>query len=259
MLELAKRTDVPVYAGCPRPMLRPLLTAEHVHGDSGLDGSNLPPPAIAERSQHAVSFLLEALARAPEPVTLVPIGPLTNIALALISQPSIAGNVTEIVLMGGAWKTGGNTSPAAEFNILVDPHAADVVFRSGIPIVMMPLDVTHQNLTTPERLEQIRAIGSKLADTVANMIAFYDRHDIAKYGMPGGPLHDPTTIAYLLRPELFRGKHVHVAIETANAPSLGQTVVDWWGKTREKPNARFMHDIDADGFYQLLVERLARL
>lgn len=259
VVELANRTEVAVYAGCPRPMLRPLLTAEHVHGKSGLDGSDLPPAKIAARAQHAVAFLIEALAQAPEPITLVPIGPLTNIALALVARPAIQANIREIVLMGGAWKTGGNTSPAAEFNILVDPHAADVVFRAGIPIVMMPLDVTHQNLTTPERLERIRAIGTKLAQTVANMLAFYDRHDIEKYGMPGGPLHDPTTIAYLLKPDLFGGKKVHVAIETADTPAQGTTIVDWWGKTKAEPNALFVNAIDSDGFYRLLLQRLARL
>ena len=259
MCDLAGRTDVPVFAGCPRPMVRDLITAEAVHGQTGIDGVELFEPETPLQSQHAVDYLVETLMDAAAPITLVPAGPLTNIAMALVTEPRIVANIAEIVLMGGAWREGGNTSPAAEFNILVDPHAAHVVFTCGRPIVVMSLDVTHQALTTQERLAAIGAIDSRVGRSVHAMLEFYDRHDIEKYGMPGGPLHDPCTIAYLLRPELFQGKHVHVDVEIASENSMGATLVDYWGVTGQPANATWMHTIDADGFYALLAERLARL
>ena len=259
MCDLAGRTDVPVFAGCPRPMVRDLITAEAVHGQTGIDGVELFEPETPLQSQHAVDYLVETLMDAAAPITLVPAGPLTNIAMALVTEPRIVANIAEIVLMGGAWREGGNTSPAAEFNILVDPHAAHVVFTCGRPIVVMSLDVTHQALTTQERLAAIGVIDSRVGRSVHAMLEFYDRHDIEKYGMPGGPLHDPCTIAYLLRPELFQGKHVHVDVEIASENSMGATLVDYWGVTGQPANATWMHTIDADGFYALLAERLARL
>ena len=259
MCDLAGRTEVPVYAGCPRPMVRDLITAEAVHGQTGIDGIELFDPETPLQRQHAVDFLVEALMTAPQPITLVPAGPLTNIALALVKEPRIAANIAQIVLMGGAWREGGNSSPAAEFNILVDPHAAHVVLTCGRPIVVMSLDVTHQALTTPDRLAAIGAIDTCVGRAVRKMLEFYDRHDIEKYGMPGGPLHDPCTIAYLLRPDLFAGKELHVAVDTTSEASMGATLVDYWGVTGNAPNATWMHTIDADSFYTLLIERLARL
>jgi purine nucleosidase len=256
LLELAGRPEVPVYPGCPRPMLRQLQTAHHVHGEEGLEGARLPAPRLTAQRRHAVAYLIETLSVPGEPVTVVAIGPLTNLAMALVAAPGIASRLQEIVIMGGAFRTGGNTSRAAEFNMLVDPHAADVVFRAGVPIVMMPLDVTHQALTTPERLGRIRAIANPVARTVADILAARPGSDVARFGAPGWPLHDPTTIAYLVRPELFGGRDVHVAVETASELTLGQTLVDWWGKSGAKPNARFMHELDADGFFRLLTRRL---
>ena len=186
-------------------------------------------------------------------------GPLTNLATAFVERPAIVGKVAEIVLMGGGFREGGNTTPAAEFNIYVDPDAAHIVFECGRPITVMSLDVTHQALTTPARLRRIAAIGTPVADAAHAMLEFYDRHDIEKYGSDGGPLHDPCTIAFLLRPELFAGKPVHVAVETRSELTMGATVVDYWGVTGKAPNATWMHSIDADGFYDLLIERLARL
>jgi purine nucleosidase len=257
--ELAGRTDVPVFAGCPRPLLRPLRTAEQVHGNTGLDGADLPAPRMPLRDRHAVDFMVGAVAEAPPgTVTLCATGPLTNLAMAIVKSPEVMARLAEIVLMGGAIGLG-NTTPSAEFNIFVDPHAAHVVFTGGVPITMMGLDVTHQALTTPQRLAAIRAIGTPAADAVAGMLAFCDRHDVARYGMPGGPLHDPCVIAYLLRPELFSGREAHVAVETTSELTMGRTVVDWWGIAGEPPNARVMNRLDADGFYALLVERLTRL
>ncbi len=259
MCELAGRADTPVFAGCARPLVRRLRTAEDVHGKTGLDGADLPDPRMALQDRHGVDFLVDALAGAPEAgVTLCALGPLTNLAMALIKAPEVAGRIREIVLMGGAFGEG-NTTPAAEFNIYVDPHAAHVVFTAGVAITMIGLDVTHQALTTRARLSAIRAIATPVADAVAGMLAFYDRHDVARYGMPGGPLHDPCVIAYLLRPELFSGRRAHVAVETGSELTMGRTVVDRWGLTDRPPNAQVMDRIDADGYYALIVERLRRL
>ena len=258
--ELAGRTDVPVFAGAACPMVRPLLTAEYIHGKTGLDGPDLPEPTLALAPGDAVDFIVRTLReRATGTVTVCPLGPLTNIALALVRSPDIADRIAQIVLMGGGCFEGGNITPAAEFNIYVDPHAAEVVFRSGVPIVMMPLDVTHQVLTTPARIAALRAIGNRSGEVVAQMLEFFERFDVAKYGSDGGPLHDPCVIAYLLRPDLFGGRHINVEIETRSELTMGMTVADWWGVTGRPANAMFMRHVDADGFFALLCERLARL
>ncbi len=259
LVELAGRTEVPVYRGSIRPMVNALVTAEYVHGPTGLDGADLPPPTIDPGPGHAVDHIVDLLMSREEPTTLCTLGPLTNIGMALVKEPRIADKVDQLVMMGGGFFEGGNTTPAAEFNIYVDPHAAHVVFTSGIPIVMMPLDVTHQALSTPERLQRFRDLGTPAGDAVTGMLGFYDRHDKGKYGMEGGPLHDPTVIAYLLAPELFGGKEVSVEVETAPGPTQGMTLVDWWGVTGKEPNALVMNQIDADGFYDLLVDRIGRL
>jgi len=259
LVELSGRLDVPVYRGSARPMVNELVTAEYVHGPTGLDGADLPSPETSSATGHAVDFLVDLLMSRDEPTTLCTLGPLTNIALALVKEPAIAAKVDQLVMMGGGFFAGGNVTPAAEFNIYVDPHAAHVVFTSGIPIVMMPLDVTHQAMTTPQRLQRIRDLGTPAGDAVAGMLDFYDNYDIERYGLEGGPLHDPTVIAYLLSPDLFRGKEVSVEIETAPGPTQGMTLVDWWGVTDQAPNATVMSEIDADGFYDLLIERIGRL
>ncbi|PLP56410.1 nucleoside hydrolase [Mesorhizobium loti] len=258
--ELAGRPDVKVFSGAIRPLVRQLVTAEHVHGKTGLDGPDLPEPTMKLQEQHAVDFIVETLMREePGTVTLCPLGPLTNIALALVREPKIATRIKEIVLMGGGFFEGGNVTPAAEFNIYVDPHAADVVFRSGVPIVVMPLDVTHKALTTAARVEAFRKMGSKVGDATAALLDFFERFDEEKYGTDGGPLHDPCVVAYLLKPELFKGRHCNVSVETASDLTMGMTVIDWWGVTDRPKNATVMRDIDADGFFALLAERLGRL
>lgn len=258
--ELARRPDVKVYAGSVRPLVRRLVTAEHVHGRTGLDGPTLPEPTMPLQEKHAVDFIVETLlAEEPGTVTLCPLGPLTNIAAALNRAPEIAGRIREIVLMGGGFFEGGNVTPAAEFNIYVDPHAAEIVFSSGVPIVMMPLDVTHKALTTARRVAAFRALGTRVGIATAEMLEFFERFDEEKYGSDGGPLHDPCVIAYLLRPDLFGGRRCNVAVETASEITLGMTVIDWWGVTDRPKNAMVMHDIDSDGFFDLLTERLGRL
>ncbi|WP_170446393.1 nucleoside hydrolase [Ruegeria arenilitoris] len=258
--ELAGRTDIPVFAGCDRPLNRPLITAEHVHGKTGLDGPVLPDPQMPLAEGHGVDFIIDTLrAQDSGTVTLCPLGPLTNIATAFQKAPDIIGRVQEIVLMGGAYFEVGNITPTAEFNIHVDPEAADIVFKSGVPIVVMPLDVTHKALVTKPRNDAFRALGTKVGIAVAEMTDFFERFDKEKYGSEGAPLHDPCVTAYLIRPELFSGRHVNVEIETQSDLTLGMTVADWWGVTDRKPNALFIGDVDADGFFALLTERLARL
>jgi len=256
---IAGRSDVPVYAGCSKPMVRDLVTAEKVHGKTGIDGIDIVEPKQPLEDKHAVDFIVDTLNCAgQESITLVPMGPLTNIAQAITKDPSILGKIEQIVLMGGAMREGGNISPSAEFNILVDPHAADIVFRCGRPITVMGLDVTHQVLATPERRDRIRAIDNEAARATAAMLDFFNRHDTVKYGSMGAPLHDPCTIAFLLKPDLFEGKFCNISIETESELTMGNTAVDFWHVTDRPKNATWIHAVDADGFYDLLVERLSR-
>lgn len=258
--ELADRRDIKVFAGCDAPLARPLVTAEHVHGKTGLDGPQLQDPTMPLQDMHAVDFIIDTLRREPiGTVTICPIGPLTNIATAFAKAPDIIERVQEIVLMGGAYFEVGNITPAAEFNIYVDPEAAKQVFDAGVPLVMMPLDVTHKALTTTARIDVFRSMGTKTGEMVAAWTDFFERFDVEKYGSDGAPLHDPCTIAYLIQPDLFAGRHINVEIETSSDLTLGMTVADWWRVTDRTPNAMFMKDIDADGFFDLLAKRIARL
>lgn len=258
--ELCGRPDVAVFAGADRPMQRKLVTAEHVHGKTGLDGADLPEPTMPLQEQHAVDFIIETLRREePGTVTLCTLGALTNIGLALQKAPDIAPRIRELVMMGGGFFEGGNITPAAEFNIYVDPHAAAAVLAAGIPVVMMPLDVTHQLLTRKTRVARIADIGTPVAKAMVGWLEFFERFDEEKYGSDGGPLHDPTVIAYLLKPELFSGRHCNVEIEVESELTMGMTVVDWWRVSGRTPNVQVMRNVDADGFFDLLVERFARL
>jgi purine nucleosidase len=260
MCELAGRTDVRVFAGAERPLARELLTAEYVHGKSGIDGAELPDPRMPLEDRPAVDFIIETVMRTESnTVTLCPLGPLTNVAAALERQPELAERLHEIVLMGGGFFEGGNTTPVAEFNIYVDPEAAAIVFASGAPITVMPLDVTHQAVTSPDVVHRFRALGPPVGRAVGGMLDFFARYDREKYGIDGAPLHDPCVIAYLLEPDLFDGRVCNVEIEIDSELTLGMTVVDWWGITDRPRNARFMRSIDRDGYFDLLVERLGRL
>lgn len=237
-----------------------LVTAEHVHGDNGLNGPDMPEPTMPLQDQDAIDFIIDTLRSEPAgTVTLCPLGPLTNIATAFEKAPDIVEKVQEIVLMGGAYFEVGNVTPAAEFNIYVDPKAADIVFKSGVGIVVMPLDVTHKALTTKPRVDAFRALGTETGIATAEMLDFFERYDVEKYGSKGAPLHDPCVIAYLINPELFSGRHINVEIETTSPLTMGMTVADWWGITDRPANAMFMGDLDADGFFDLLTERLGRL
>ena len=258
--ELAGCADIPVYAGCARPLLRPLETAAAIHGDLLGDRLGLPEPPMPLQSRHGVDFTIETL-RAAEPgsVSLCALGPLTDIAIALIKAPDVAARITELVILGGAAFEIGNVTPAAEFNIHVDPHAAAVVLESGVPITMIPLDVTHQVLSTPPRITQLRALENRCGPAVAALLDQFEAARTGRFGARGTALHDPCAVAYLLRPDLFRGRQVNVAVETASPLTSGMTVVDWWGVTGRAGNAVFMTEVEADPLYQLVIDRLARL
>ncbi|WP_420348464.1 nucleoside hydrolase [Pelagibius sp.] len=258
--ELAGRSDMKVFAGCARPLVRPLVTAEEVHGKTGLDGSGLPDPTMPLQDGHAVDWLVETLRAAPpQGLTLCTLGPLTNVAAAMIKAPDIVDHIAELVMMGGGYFEGGNVTPTAEFNIYVDPHAAHVIFSSGVKLVMHPLDVTHKALMSREWIDSLRALGTKTGTAAAGMLDFYERFDMEKYGEDGGPLHDPCVLAYLLQPELFKGRDCNVQVETGSELTMGMTVVDWWRVTDRRPNCHVINQIDAAGFYDLIRERLARL
>lgn len=249
--------DVPVFAGCPRPLIRPLATAEEIHGATGLQGADLPEPTGEVRSQHGVDFLIEQLLNAPEPITIAALGPLTNLAVALIKCPQIADQIAQLVIMGGAIGQGNITS-SAEFNLYVDPHAAHVVLTAGIPTTLITLDVTHQVLTTPERLEAIRAIGNPVSTAAAGMLSFYGQSDLARYGLPGGPLHDPCVIAYLLQPQLFTTRSVPVSVELTSEQTIGRTVIDWYGNDGPDRNViNVAETVNAAGVYALLMAALS--
>ena len=258
--ELAGRPDIAVYAGCDRPLKRKLVTAEHVHGKTGLDGPKLPKPKIKLQEKHGVDFIIETILQEPgNSVSLCPLGPLTNIASAILKQPKIVSRIKQIVLMGGAYFEVGNITPTAEFNIFVDPDAAKIVFEAGIDIVAMPLDVTHKALVTGERNEAFRQLQSPVGIAVAEMTDFFERFDKEKYGSSGAPLHDPCVTAYLINPKIFSGKKINVEIETESELTLGMTVADWWGVTDRKANTFFVSDLDSEKFFNLLTERLGRL
>ncbi len=259
MCDIAGRTDIPVYAGCERPMMREPMTAEYIHGETGIDGIDIFDPQTPLQSAHAVDFIITTLMEAEdEPITLVPTGPLTNIGVAIEREPSIVDHVKDIVLMGGAMREGGNRSPSAEFNIQVDPHAADIVFRCGRPITVMGLDVTHKVLSTRERVTRIEALGNPVAKATAGMLGFFHRYDTVKYGTEGAPLHDPCTVAFLLQPGLFEGKDCNISVETESELTMGHTAVDFWHVTNRPVNANWIYNVDADGFYDLLTAQLGR-
>ena len=258
--ELAGQPELPVFAGCPRPMLLPLRTAEAIHGKTGLDGSGLPEPSIALQDRHAVDFIIDTCLSAGDgEITICMLGPMTNLAVAFVKAPQIVGKIREIVFMGGAALGPGNRTPVAEFNIMTDPHAAKVVLEAGSPLVMFGLDVTHRVITTPARLDTITQIRSPVSEAVTGMLTFYDKNDPERYGEQGGPLHDPCVIAWLLQPNLFRGKRVHLTVETGSPLTMGQTVADWWNVTGKEANTTVIDHADADGFYTLLVDLLSRL
>jgi inosine-uridine nucleoside N-ribohydrolase len=257
ILELAGRTDVEVAVGADRPLVRELRTAAHVHGESGMDGHDLPTPTAAPIATHAVEYLAERLRAAERPVTLVPTGPLTNIALLLAHYPDIVGKIERIVLMGGAIAEG-NVTPAAEFNIWVDPEAAARVFASGVDTTMVGLDVTHRALMTPADADKLAASGH-VGRVVADLFAFYNRFHSRVYDMPGSPIHDALAVGHVIRDDLLTTKHCHVAVDYASELCRGRTVVDLWHITGNDANAHVGTEVDGRAFIDLLVDRIGSL
>src|SRR5207237_10827212 len=252
VLEFASRGDVAVAAGAERPLVREPYVAAYVHGESGLDGPALPPPARGPVEQHAVDFIAERVRGSERAVTLVPTGPLTNIALFLARHPEAAARVERLVLMGGAIAEG-NVTPAAEFNIWADPEAAKRVFESGLDITMVGLDVTHKALMTRAHAEELRGAG-RAGQVVAELFDFFSVFHREVYGLEGAaPIHDAVAVAHVIRPELLELKHLHVAIDAESTLCRGRTVVDLWRRTGNEPNANVAVDIDAEAFLSLLV------
>jgi inosine-uridine nucleoside N-ribohydrolase len=251
VLEHVGRDDVPVAAGAERPLVREPFVAAHVHGETGLDGPDLPPPAGTPVAAHAVEFLAEHAAGQ----TLVAVGPLTNVALCLALHPDAAP--ARIVLMGGAIAEG-NITPAAEFNIWADPEAARRVFASGIDLTMVGLDVTHKALMTPAHADRLRSTG-RAGKLVAELFDFYHRFHAQTYGLPGSPVHDALALAHAVRPGLLQTKHRYVAIDCESELCRGRTVVDLWRRTGSEPNAHVAVAVDGHAFLDLLLERIASL
>lgn len=261
VLALAGRDDIPVHAGCVRPLLGPVWRGKY-SGAGGLGGSLLPEPRTPLASGHAVDVItatLDAAIAYGERIDLCVTGPMTNLAVALARDPGLVAGIARVIAMAGAFAQGGNRTPTAEFNVLADPHAAQIVLASGAEVVLAPIDVTFQALATPARVAALRALEGRLTGTAADLIAFYDRNDPARYGMPGGPLHDPCVIAFLLRPSLFGTRRANVQVELTPGLCYGQTVADFWRVTDREPNATVLWTLDADGFFDLLWRRIASL
>ena len=251
VLALARREEIPVAAGAGRPLVREPFVAAYVHGETGLDGTELPAPTARPLERHAVDFLAERV----DGATLVATGPLTNVALLLARYPE--ARPERIVLMGGAIAEG-NVTPAAEFNVWADPEAAKRVFASGIDVTMVGLDVTHKALVTTQRKERLRAAG-RVGRAVAELLDFYDRFHREVYGFDGSPIHDAVALAYAFRPDLLETRELNVEIECESELCRGRTVVDVWRRTGREPNARVAVDIDAEAFLALLEERIGSL
>lgn len=256
ILTLLQRSDIPVAGGAVKPLMRELIIADNVHGESGLDGPELPEPNFAPQQCNAVTLIAKTLRESEEPVTIVATGPLTNIALLLTSHAELQPKIARIVIMGGAAGLG-NWTPAAEFNIYVDPEAAEIVFQSGLPMVMAGLDVTHRAQIMSEDIERFRQLGNPVSAVVADLLDFFmEYHKQEKWGFQGAPLHDPCTIAWLIKPSMFTCVERWVGVETQGKYTQGMTVVDYYGLTNNAPNTTVMMDIDRQAFVDLLVERV---
>ena len=254
---LANIRSVPIASGMDRPLLRPPRYATDIHGETGLDGPDLPEPDIALASQHAVDLLIDLLMHSDNDITLVHTGPLTNLAMALRRKPAIAPKIRAISLMGGAIGVG-NTTPAAEFNIWFDPEAAAIVFNCGRPITIVPLEVTHQALATEAVLQRLRASGRRVASFAADLLVFFAGTYLRVFGFANPPVHDPCAVAAVVAPDIIEARSMHVAIETLGELTAGRTVCDVYGKMGGKPNARVGYALDVPRFWDMLIGTLVR-
>jgi len=252
IVEAAGHADLPVHPGCPRPLRRPLTTSAGFHGESGIDGSNLPPAWLHPEETHAVEYLVEMLGQCEEPITIIATGPLTNVASAVAGSPGIVEKIAEVVLMGGSLGRG-NVTPSAEFNFHTDPDAAAIVFEAGFKITMLGLDVTRQARATPSRIATIEALGNPVARAAAGMLR-YSLEYVSKRGQPGPAVHDVLAPAYLARPELFRTRPAHIRVLAWGETDLGRCV-ELKGRS---PNAEVVEHVDADGLFALLNDRYKR-
>ncbi len=259
LMELAGRPDIPVFAGCPHPILRPLVMAEHVHGPTGLDGPDLPEPKIEPQEKHGVDFIIDTVRAHPGEITICSLSPVTNLAMALRKAPDIAGKIHEVVAMLGAYFEVGNITPTAEFNCYVDPEAADIVLKAGIKTTLLPLDVTHKMRSTPERLGAMRALGNRCGVATAEMLEFSEAFDLRKYGWDGAPLHGPCVAAFMMAPEMFSGRQINVSVELSGTLTSGMTVADWWQITDRPKNVFYVTDGDPVAYYDLLLTSLENL
>ena len=246
-------TDVPVAAGAAMPMLRPQEIAPEVHGESGLEGPQLPEPTVQAESLHAVDLIARVIEASDSPVTLIPTGPLTNIALFLLKYPDLKERIAHICLMGGAIAEG-NKTPSAEFNIYVDPEAARIVFNAGLPLTMIGLDVTHKALITPAHSHALRDTGGGVATVVADLLDYFTLWHEQVYQMGGAPLHDPCAVAQVITPGIVTTRHRHVDIEVHGELTAGRTVVDLWQVTGKEPNVHVGVDLDTPAFVGMLLD-----
>ncbi|NMZ09101.1 nucleoside hydrolase [Pseudomonas proteolytica] len=258
--EWAGREEIPVYAGAPQPLLRTPIYAENIHGKEGISGVTVYEPKKGLADGNAVDYLISTLSTAkPHSITIAMLGPQTNLALALTQAPEITQGIKEVVVMGGAHFNGGNITPVAEFNLFADPLAAEIVLKSGVKLTYLPLDVTHKILTSEARLKKIADLNNNASKVVGDILNEYVKGDMEHYGMTGGPVHDATVIGYLLKPELFTGRQANMVIDSREGPTFGQTIVDWYDGLKHDKNVFWVENGDAQGFFDLLTERLARL
>jgi inosine-uridine nucleoside N-ribohydrolase len=257
VLSLIGRTDVPVAAGAASPLVRPLRTAEDIHGESGMEGPEIPEATFSPDERGATDLIADLLREAPEPVILVPTGPLTNVATLLREHPELGERISRVSLMGGSIGLG-NTTPAAEFNVYVDPEAAREVFESGLPITMSGLDVTHQAGAGPAERERLRSAG-RVGEVVAGLLEFFAETYERVFGFDSPPLHDPVAVAAVLEPNLLTTRPMRVDIECESELTRGETVCDFYGVTGKPPNAEVGVELDREAFFEILYRALGRL
>ena len=257
VLQWIGRGDIPVYRGCERPMVRAKITAGDIHGETGLDGPVFPPLELKLQEKHAVNYIVDTLTAAKEPITMVTTGPMTNLGMALRMRPAIAEKIERIVLMGGSYQNG-NVTPAAEFNILCDPEAAFACFTCGRPIYMMGLDITRKVLCTPDVVERMRKISNRASDLFVDLMAHFCRTQKEIFGFPGGPLHDPCTMVWLLDPSIITLKPMHATIDISHGESYGRTNCDFFNYQKKPLNAHVAVAVDVDRYWDLIEEELRR-